>query len=278
MRKFILGLMLMISVTTSYAKCDWSYLKLSQTNNRNYYRFRLSGDGLGDDTCVNWMFLVYDFQTKKIDTLEEFRGYTDVTFNKKGKYKLYVKVWNKCEKCDTALMREITIQYFDKVGFSRTQKSCKNFIYEISPQTTVKGDTCYSYYYYLYSGTFFNNLTKGQWDTMTTTQLYIQYSFPDTDLDTIHDSRLFNYTYPENGRYLLVNQVFNWCNFQDTFLMSKVTIDCNSSSIKNIVKTEDLKVVGYYDMLGRQVDYMEPDKVYIVRYNNGKNQKVVRLK
>ena len=270
--------MLMISVTTSYAKCDWSYLKLSQTNNRNYYRFKLSGDGLGDDTCVNWMFLVYDFQTKKIDTLEEFRGYTDVTFNKKGKYKLYVKVWDKCEKCDTTLMREITIQYFDKVGFSRTQKSCKNFIYEISPATTVKGDTCYSYYYYIYSGKFFNNLTNGEWDSITTNQLYTFYDFPDSDLDTIHEGRLFNYTYPENGRYLIVNQVFNWCNYQDTFMMSKVTIDCNSSGIKNIVKDEDLKVVGYYDMIGRKVDYMEIDKPYIIIYNNGKRQKIVRTK
>jgi hypothetical protein len=278
MKKIILGLMLMISVTTSYAKCNWSYLSLSQSNNRNYYRFKLSGDGLGDDSCVNWMFMVYDFQTKKVDTLEDFRGYTDVTFNAKGKYKLYVKVWNTCKKCDTTMYRQIDIQYFDKIGFSKTKKSCKNFYYEISPATLVKGDTCYSYYYYIYSGRFFDNLTKGEWDSITTNQLYTLYDFPDTDLDTIHESRLFNYTYPEEGRYLVINQVFNWCNYQDTFLMSKVTIDCNTNGIKNIVKAEDLKVVGYYDLLGRQVDYMEPEKVYIVRYSNGRNQKVIRVK
>jgi hypothetical protein len=60
--------------------------------------------------------------------------------------------------------------------------------------------------------------------------------------------------------------------------MSKVTIDCNSSSVKNIAKIEDLKVVGYYDVLGRQVEYMEPEKVYIIRYSNGKSQKVFKTK
>lgn len=270
--------MLMISVTTSYAKCDWSTLKLTQSNNRNYYKFKLSGGGIGDDTCIGWMFLVYDYQTKKVDTLQDYRGYTDVTFNAKGKYKLYVKVWNTCKKCDTTMYRQIDIQYFNKVGFSKTYKSCKNFIYEISPATTVKGDTCHSYYYYIYSGKFFDNMTKGEWDSITTNQIYTLYDFPDGDLDTIHESRLFNYTYPKEGRYLIINQVFNWCNYQDTFMLNKVTIDCNSSNVNSIVKVQDLKIIGYYDVLGRQVDYMEPEKVYIVIYNNGKRQKVVRTK
>jgi hypothetical protein len=148
----------------------------------------------------------------------------------------------------------------------------------MTPQTTVKGDTCYSYYYYIYSGRFFDNMTKGEWDSITLNQLYTSYDFPESDLDTLHESRLFNYTYPKNGRYLIISQVFNWCNYQDTFLMSKVTIDCNSSSVKNIAKIEDLKVVGYYDVLGRQVEYMEPEKVYIIRYSNGKSQKVFKTK
>jgi hypothetical protein len=279
MRKFILGLMLMISVTTSYGKCDWSSYKLYQSNNRNYYTFVLNGNGMGDDTCINWMWLVYDNQTKKVDTLREYDlGYLQVQFNKKGKYKLYVKIWDKCKKCDTVFYKEINIQYFDKVGFSKTQKSCKNFIYEIAPQTTVKGDTCYSYYHYIYSGKFIDSLNNTEWDTIKLNRLAIFYDFPDSDLDTIHDSRLFNYTYPKNGRYLIVSQVFNWCNYQDTFLMNKVTIDCNTSGVKNVVKNEDIKVIGYYDMIGRKVDYMEFDVPYIIVYNNGKRQKVIRTK
>ena len=277
MKKFILGLMLMISVTTSYAKCDWSTLKLQQSNNRNDYKWYVSGRVL-DDTCVDYMFMVYDFQTKKVDTLYSRNGFCEVLFNTKGKYKMYLKVWNRCEKCDTTLYREVVIQYFNKVSFSKKAITCNKILYEMTPATTVKGDTCYRYYYYIYSGKFFDNMTKDEWDSITMNQLYTFYDFPESDLDTLHQNRLFNYTYPKNGRYLIISQVFNWCNYQDTFMLNKVTIDCNSSNINNIVKVEDLKVVGYYDMIGRKVEYMEADKPYVIIYSNGKRQKVFKVK
>jgi len=277
MKKFILGLMLMISVTTSYAKCDWSTLKLQQSNNRNDYKWYVSGRVL-DDTCVDYMFMVYDFQTKKVDTLYSNNGFCEVLFNTKGKYKMYLKVWNRCEKCDTTLYREVVIQYFNKVSFSKKAITCNKILYEMTPATTVKGDTCYRYYYYIYSGKFFDNMTKDEWDSITMNQLYTFYDFPESDLDTLHQNRLFNYTYPKNGRYLIISQVFNWCNYQDTFMLNKVTIDCNSSNINNIVKVEDLKVVGYYDMIGRKVEYMEADKPYVIIYSNGKRQKVFKVK
>lgn len=277
MRKYILGMLLMISALTGYGKCDWSSYKLYQSNNRNYYKFTLMGDGLGDDTCIGWMYMVYDFQTKKVDTLQDYKGYLEVQFNKKGKYKLYVKIWDACNKCDTAMYREINIQYFNKTGLYKSVRTCKDHVYEM-PMMALKGDTCYSYYYYIYSGRFFDNLTKGEWDSITNEQIYNLYDFTDSDLDTFHEGRLLNYTYPKNGRYLLIGQVFNWCNYQDTIMMTKITIDCNSSNVKTINKNNSMKVVGYYDMLGRQVDYMEPDKVYIVLYSNGKRQKVVRTK
>jgi hypothetical protein len=76
-------------------KCDWSTLKLQQWNERNYYKWYVSGKVL-DDTCVDYMFMVYDFQTKKTDTVYDVRGIVEVQFNVKGKYKLYLKVWNRC--------------------------------------------------------------------------------------------------------------------------------------------------------------------------------------
>ena len=268
----------MISVTASYGKCDWSSYKLTQSNNRNYYQFKLSGKGLGDDTCIGWRFMVYDFQNKKVDTIEDVKGNLSLQFNRKGKYKLYVKVWNTCENCDTTLYREVNIQYFNKVSFSKKAITCNKILYEMTPATLVKGDTCYRYYYYIYSGRFFDNMTKGEWDSITTNQIYTFYDFNEGDLDTFHESRLLSYTYPKNGRYLIISQVFNYCNTQDTFMLNKVTIDCNSSGVKDIVKNEDLKVIGYYDMIGRKVDYMEFDVPYIVIYSNGKRQKVVKIK
>ena len=270
--------MLMMSAITSYAKCDWSTLKFYQDNMRNYYHFRVSGGGIGDDTCVGWMFMVYDLQTKKIDTLKDYRGTTEVVFNVKGKYKLYVKVWNKCEKCDTALMKEINIQYFNRIKTTMSKPVCNKSVFEMTKATNLTTDTCYEYYYYIYSGKYLDSLTKGQWDTMSLGNIYSQYDFPESDLDTFKEGRLFEYTYPKNGRYYVISQCYNLCNNQDTFYAMKVTIDCNSSSIKTIVKNEDLKIIGYYDMIGRKVEYIELDTPYIVIYNNGKRQKIVRTK
>ena len=94
MKKLLLMLMVLFSAITATAKgCDWSTLKLQQWNNRNVYKWYVSGRVL-DDTCVNYMFMVYDFQTKKTDTLRDNKGICEVQFNKKGTYKVYLKLRN----------------------------------------------------------------------------------------------------------------------------------------------------------------------------------------
>ena len=148
MKKIIMLLMLLVSLASVNAKCDWSSLKLQQWNERNYYKWYVSGKVL-DDTCVDWMFLIYDFQTKKTDTLNDNRGLVEVSFNKKGKYKMYLKVWNKCEKCDTTLYREVNIVQFPGATVSSTPSvsDCKKYKFEMSYINgfSVK-DTCMSYY------------------------------------------------------------------------------------------------------------------------------------
>jgi hypothetical protein len=112
MKKQLMTLVFTLSTVLGLnAKCDWSTLKLQQWNERNYYKWYVSGKVL-DDTCVDYMFMVYDFQTKKTDTVYDVRGIVEVQFNVKGKYKLYLKVWNRCEKCDTTLYRPIEIVHF----------------------------------------------------------------------------------------------------------------------------------------------------------------------
>ena len=65
MKKLFTLLMLLVSLATANAKCDWSTLKLQQSNQRNLYKWYVSGQVL-DDTCVDYMFMVYDFQTKLV--------------------------------------------------------------------------------------------------------------------------------------------------------------------------------------------------------------------
>jgi hypothetical protein len=61
MKKLLLMLMVLVSSITANAKCDWSTLKLQQWNERNYYKWQVSGAGIGDDTCVSYQMSIYNF-------------------------------------------------------------------------------------------------------------------------------------------------------------------------------------------------------------------------
>jgi hypothetical protein len=119
---------------------------------------------------------------------------------------------------------------------------------------------------------------------MSDQQLINYYNFSDNDLLKIQgpekNARVLKYNFPfKDTRYLVIAQWFNKCTGQDTFMIRRFTIErCNKTSVKNIVHIKDLKVVGYYDMIGRKVDYMEVDKPYVIIYSDGKRQKVIRTK
>ena len=289
MKKINLLLVMLLSMATSLmGKCDWSSLKLQQWNNRNYYKWYVSGKAL-DDTCVDWMFMIYDFQTKKTDTVWDNKGICEVQFNKKGKYKMYLKVWNRCKKCDTALYREVNIIYFPKCTFTYGMKSSKgnncadSIIGEMSLGPWTKGDTCWQWWNYIYNSKELNDLSQSDWDSMSNEQLYNYYDFNDTGMIFYqgpgNSARRIEYKFPRDGKYLVVTQWYNACLSQDTFFFTRITVKCDKvTSVKNIVKTQDLKVIGYYDMIGRKVDYMEVDKPYVIIYSNGKRQKVMRTK
>jgi hypothetical protein len=287
MKKIIALLMLLVSLATANAKgCDWSTLKLQQWNQRNLYKWYVSGSVL-DDTCVDYMFMVYDQQTKKTDTMESFRGICEVQFNKKGKYKMYLKVWNKCKKCDTALYREVNIIYFPKCNYTYNLKSTggkclDSMVGEMSLGPWIKGDTCWQWYSYIWSGPMLDSLSEFDFIHMSDYDLYMYYDFGDSDLvhydGPTNSARLIKYKFPHKGNYLVATQWYNKCLDQDTFFFTKISYNCNISSVKTIVRDEDLKIVGYYDMIGRKVDYMEIDKPYIIIYSNGKRQKVMRSK
>ena len=149
-------LMLLVSLASANAKCDWSSLKLRQLNERNYFQWSLSGKVL-DDTCVDYMFLLYNVQTKKVDTIQSFGGICEYQIEKKGKYKMYVKVWNNCLKCDTSMVRELTLIYFPKCNFTYNLKSTKNngcldsMVGEMGMGPVLKGDTCWQWYSYIWN-------------------------------------------------------------------------------------------------------------------------------
>jgi hypothetical protein len=245
MKKILMTLVFVLMTALSLsAKCDWSTLKLQQWNQRNDYKWYVSGQVL-DDTCVDYMFMVYDFQTKKIDTLESFRGICEVQFNVKGKYKMYLKVWNKCEKCDTALYREVNIIYFPNCKFIYDLKStdgvCKDsMVGEMTLGPWTKGDTCWEWYSYIWNGPLLDSLSALDFQHMTDNDLWSYYDFNDSDL--VHydgpenSARIIKYKFPHEGNYLVATQWYNKCLDQDTFFFTKITFEeCNTTKTKPII-------------------------------------------
>ena len=277
-------LMLLVSLATANAKCDWSTLKLQQWNQRNYYKWYVSGKVL-DDTCVDYMFLMYDVQTKKVDTLYSNRGLCEVQFNKKGKYKMYLKVWDRCQKCDTSMVREVNLIYFPKCNFtyglrSTTGNNCADsMVGEMSLGPWTKGDTCWQWYSYIWNGPLLDSLSQHDWDSMSNDQLYMYYDFNDSDLvwqkGPGNDARLIKYKFPHDGHYLVATQWYNKCLDQDTFFFTRITIEtCLTTGIKTITK-EEPKLIGMYDMLGRPVYFIRKDEVIIYLYSDGHTEKKV---
>jgi len=282
MKKLISLVLLLVSLATANAKCDWSTLKLQQWNQRNLYKWYVSGQVL-DDTCVDYMFMVYDFQTKKIDTVQSFRGICEVQFNKKGRYKMYLKVWNRCEKCDTALYREVNIIYFPKCTFTYNLKSTggkclDSMVGEMSLGPWVKGDTCWQWYSYIWNGPMLDSLSEFDFQHMSDYDLWNYYDFNDSDKVHIdgptNSARLIKYKFPHKGNYLVATQWYNKCLDQDTFFFTKISFNCNTSSVINLTKSEP-KLIGMYDMMGRPVTHARKEEIIIYLYDNGTTRKVL---
>jgi hypothetical protein len=277
-KKLIMLLMLLVSLATANAKCDWSTLKLQQWNERNYYKWYVSGRVL-DDTCVDYMFMVYDDQTKKIDTIYDNRGIVEVQFNKKGRYRLYLKVWNRCEKCDTGMVRPIEIVQFPGagVGYSVNQTDCKKYKFEM---TYIKGyplkDTCMEYYMVFYKGPWMDTMSQKEWDNLTDYQIGMEYDFPDTDYLGYTQTRIADFTFKDTGRVLMYAQWWNKCLRQDTFMFRRLDV-CKSKPTSNVttLNRPEPKLIGMYDMLGRPVYYIRKDEIIIYLYSDGHSEKKV---
>jgi hypothetical protein len=280
MKKIIALLMLLVSLATANAKgCDWSTLKLKQWNERNYYKWQVSGQVL-DDTCVDYMFMVYDFQTKKTDTVYDIRGIVEVQFNIKGKYKLYLKVWNRCKKCDTTLYRPIEIVTFPNAGLGWTvdKVDCKKYKFEMNYIKNMPlKDTCMEYYLVFYKGPWMDTMSQKEWDNLTDYQIGMEYEFPDADFLGYTQTRLADFTFKDSGRVLMYAQWWNKCLRQDTFMFRRLDVckRANTTSITALIKPEP-KIVAMYDMMGRRVYNVKEDELVIYLYSDGSTKKVIK--
>jgi hypothetical protein len=279
MKKLLIMMMVLFTTLNVNAKCDWSGYWMKKVNQQqNVYTFQTNIDW---DSCVDYWWIVYDYQLKKKDTLQDFNGFTQVQFNAKGKYKVVLHVFDACNKCDTNFIQEVDITIYGKadVGYNVGAHNCHYYTFEM---TNMK-DTCVEYYYSIYKSDLFDSL-YGYWDTAKDLYLWLykNYDFDENDLVyyNMTSQRVVNHEFVDSGRHLLIGYWYNKCSQIDTWVMRKLDVctRSNTTSVKTITK-EDLRnvtVVGYYDLLGRHVDYMEPNKIYIVLYSDGRRLKVMR--
>ena len=255
------------------AQCDFSKVKLQQWNQGTYYKWQLTGWDI--DSCKNYMFMVYDFQNKKTDTVADIKGIVEVNFNRPGEYKLYVKLWDKCKKCDTTMYRPVKIIAWKPTAkVTSFKKTCDSMWFEM-PSIGSSKDTCWTNYYYVYGGKELDDLTDKEWATMSDADLYWYYSFDEKDLLTNPESRILKYKFPKKGKYLVIGQYYNKCLNQDTAIFTRHTINCNTTSVTVFNKPES-KLIGMYDMMGRRVYNVKEDELVIYLYNDGSTKKVIK--
>jgi hypothetical protein len=282
MKKMLLALVLLLTAQAqAQTKCNWSgYWMKKVYQNQNYFNFQTN---LHYDTCVDYIWQVYDYQLKRWDTLEDVRGYTQVQFNAKGKYKVGLKAINKCTKpwCDTFFYQIIDITVYGskaKMSYSAAPKNCRAYTFEMNNMN----DTCMEYYYELWKADeWINKMSNKEWNSLSDSAIYFGYSWDEKNVEyySTKSERVLKHEFSDSGRYIVYNYWRNKCSGIDTWAFTKITV-CPTeptTSVKTIVKNADLRIIGYYDMMGRQVEYMRSNEVYIVLYSNGQRRKVMQV-
>ena len=162
---------------------------------------------------------------------------------------------------------------------TRGTNCADSIIGEMSLGPWVKGDTCWQWWSYIYNSKELNDLSQSDWDSMSNEQLYNYYDFNDTGMifyqGPDNSARLIRYKFPKDGKYLVVTQWYNKCLSQDTFFFTRITVKCNTSGIRTIIKGEP-KLIGMYDMMGRPVREARENEVTIFLYSDGTTRKVIK--
>jgi hypothetical protein len=287
MKKLIFGLLAMLSLTAqAQTKCDWSdYYMVKSYQSQNYFQFKTNLHST--DTCIDYTWTVYDFQLKRIDTIQEItNGAIGVQFNAKGKYKVGLKAVNKCAKhgmawCDTFFYQYIDITVYGKkasFGYKVSDTNCRAYTFEMNNMK----DSCISYYYEIWDATeYAKKLSDEEWSKFSDSAIYFGYGWDEKNLKYYSrtSERGLKHTFEDSGRYIITTYWQNKCSGIDTWIWNKITV-CPTKRATSVTKLKptDIKVIGVYDMLGRPVQYMEENQIYIYHYNNGQRRKVMRTK
>jgi hypothetical protein len=203
MKKIVMLLMLLVSLASANAKCDWSKVSLGKSNKCNAYTFEVTGTV---DTCYKHSILI----VKKGSTTATYTGTSRVfsyTFKDTGYYYVKVSIKNKCCGGDTLIYNLIHVECkpakcdWSKLGFGYSN-SCNVYKFELGSI-----DTCISYTTYIY------NYKTGRW------------------IDTFR-TRNFTKTFTDTGKYKVYSLAKNKCGGCDTSFYRYLTVSCKPTTTK----------------------------------------------
>ena len=283
MKKIILILVMsFIAIASKAQKCDFSaikFAKYAQSGQYTHFKTNMELWYLGFDSCWSYDFEVYNYQNDSSIPCESWEGATDVTFYEKGKYQMRLNVYNTCLGCDTTFTLEVSIHAFGNVGltYQSSANDCRNYWFE---QTDVK-DSCVEYYHTIWKADnkLMNTLNDDEFENLTDSAIRVKYpTNTQNPLDTGDPSlRKFFFQFPDAGRYLVFIGYYKGCMEDiDTTMWTPLIVCKETNNIQPIILPADLKVIGYYDMSGRQVYYLQPNQIYIEVYNNGARRKILK--
>ena len=198
-------LMLLVSLASVNAKCDWSKVSLGKSNTCNAYKFEVTGTV---DTCNKHDIKIY----KKGATTTTYAGTNRVfsyTFNDTGYYYVRVSVKNACCGGDTLMYVLIHVECKPT-----TKPKC-----DWSKVSLGKSNTCNAYKFEVI----------GTVDTCNKHSILIVKKGSTTPLYT-GDNRVFNYTFSDTGYYFVKVSIKNKCCGGDTLFYDYIHVTCKPTT------------------------------------------------
>lgn len=269
-------LYLTIKVGCKPLKCNWFSAKLKQYNQNRYYQWQL--ENIYPDSCLNYQYRFYDYQTGKTDTGKHNNGLCSYTFPSAGKFKMLLSIWNRCRNCDTLFVKELNILSFQTAALTTQQSHCDSLTARITLVANDPKDTCWKHYFLVYSDATLDTFDQARWDNPSDVSIYRQYAFPDSGL--VYGSskgRLLEYRFPKKGRYILRAQWSQQCVSQDTLIYTRFEIPDCYASITNMAPPKEAPC-EVFNAVGQSLPLSEPlpkNQLLLFRYKRGTVQKVI---
>jgi hypothetical protein len=269
---------LTVNVKCKPEKCKWFGAKLKQYNQNRYYQWQL--ENIYPDSCLNYQYRFYNFQTGKTDTGKHYNGLCNYTFPSAGKFKMTLSIKNQCKNCDTIFSKEIIILAFQNAKLQPLLFRCDSLNAWMNLLATDPKDSCWKHYFRIYSDPSLDTISANRWNNPSDASIYTKYKFLDSHLlVSTNNGRFISYRFPQKGRYILAAQWSHLCYSQDTIIYSRFEIpDCYAGLTNHLQSKQAMEIVQMCNAMGQNIPLgseIPKNQLILFRFKNGASKKVI---